>query len=126
MFQTIFCTEKDCGNEHGVIYLLHHNAGALQLNEIMHRPLKEKNSSLGYMGHFHKKVIEMRRCHLPGWSTLVICCKPKHIKHTFLHYMLYYNIKNCCDLDIAYPLQNYNKIYREQTERTSVYVHTVN
>lgn len=85
MFQTIFCTEKDCGNEHGVICLLHHNAGALQLNEIKHCPLKEKNSSLAYKGHFHKKVIVMKRRHLPGRSTLVIGCKTQNTLNIYFY-----------------------------------------
>lgn len=49
-FRLFFCIEKDCGNEHGVICLLHHNAGALQLNEIKHRPLKEEKQQSGLQG----------------------------------------------------------------------------
>lgn len=124
-FTQIFCTEKnqkttDCGNEHGVICLLHHNAGALQLSEIKLLPHKEKNSSLGYI--VIKRSLE--------WED-VICLVSQHYsfalsQKAFLHYILYNNIKNYSDLHIAYPIKSYIKIYRKQMGRTNVSVHTMN
>jgi len=50
----------------------------------------------------------------------------KNIKQTFLHYTLYNTNKDCSDLHIAYLIQSYIKIAREeQMEITNVSVHTM-